>query len=357
MAGSHASDGYADVASLYGGGARGATGNMRGQVGMQAGKLGVISLGYLTMRDTHLGDSRYANLSWSKAMSLKMNLNLTFNRNLLDSVKSSVGLLASFTLGHRMSASSSYQHTDRGGLLQASAQQQLPTEGGIGWRASAIGGATQGGQGGLDYSGRYTEASVGASAYGGATSAYADASGSVVFMGGSMFAGRRIDGGFAVVSTDGVPNVPVTHENNVIGTTDSRGMLLVPQLNAYQDNKIGIDPLSLPPDMRFGGTRMVATPSDRAGTLVRFEVRQVRAAMLTLLEKNGKPVPVGSMVRQRATKMKPAMVGFDGALYLEELDAHNVLDITRPGGAVCHVVFDYQRSTDGMPQNATLTCK
>lgn len=53
-------------------------------------------------------------------------------------------------------------------------------------------------------------------------------------MGGGLFAAREISNGFAVVSTDGIPDVPIKLQNNVIGSSDDNGLLLVTSLNSYQ---------------------------------------------------------------------------------------------------------------------------
>jgi outer membrane usher protein len=66
-------------------------------------------------------------------------------------------------------------------------------------------------------------------------------------------------------------------------------------------------------------------------------------------------LPVGSEVRLDGHADKPALVGFDGAVYLDTLDAHNVLHVSTPGGA-CRVQFDYRKDGDGIPQIGPLSC-
>src|SRR5690606_16544953 len=146
--------------------------------------------------------------------------------------------------------------------------------GGIGWRAQARhsidnginDNTSSGGLAELNYLGRYGQVQAGVSSYDGNHSTFASGTGSLVMMGGGLFAARQINDGFAVVSTDGVADVPVLLQNNVIGTTNKRGLLLISPLNAYQENKIGIDPMDLPADLRIDKVALEATPSDRAGT-------------------------------------------------------------------------------------------
>jgi outer membrane usher protein len=175
-------------------------------------------------------------------------------------------------------------------------------------------------------------------------------------MGGSLFASRSIYNGFAVVSTDGIANVPVKLENNLVGTTDKRGMLLIAPLNAYQNNKVSIDPMDLPADVHIDRVDMEATPTDRAGTLVRFGITPIRAASITLVDAAGKSLPLGSRASVRGHASEPALVGFDGAVYLDTLDLRNVLDVDTPTGT-CHVSFDYHKQGDSIPQIGPLTCQ
>ena len=151
--------------------------------------------------------------------------------------------------------------------------------------------------------------------------------------------------------------VPVQLENNPIGTTDKRGLLLVTPLNAYQNNQLSIDPMSLPADVRIARVNALATPADRAGMLVSFGITPIRAASVILIDAAGKPLPLGSAVRIHGQPGEPALVGYDGAVYLDTLEAHNVLDVTMPDGSACHAAFDYAKHGDGIPPIGPLTCK
>src|SRR5690606_34585564 len=87
-----------------------------------------------------------------------------------------------------------------------------------------------------------------------ATTAYGSASGGLVWVRGRSHAMRRVDDAFAVVDTNGFAGVPVRLENRVVGHTDDHGLLLVSRLNAWQANRLSIDPLDLPYDTRLGDT-------------------------------------------------------------------------------------------------------
>ena len=48
--------------------------------------------------------------------------------------------------------------------------------------------------------------------------------------------------GFVLVRKDGVPAIPARYENNLIGTTDPDGHLMVPSVPGYYAAKYEIDP-------------------------------------------------------------------------------------------------------------------
>ena len=247
--------------------------------------------------------------------------------------------------------------------------QSAPNSGGINWRAQARhsidnsldSNSDRNDSGGLaevSYLGRYGRVQAGVSVNDDSYSTYASGTGSLVMMGGGIFPTRQINSGFAVVSTDGIANVPVLLQNNLTGTTNSRGLLLVSPLNAYQSNKIGIDPMNLPADLRIDKVSIEATPTDRAGTLVTFGITPVRAASVIVVDSSNQPLPLGSQVRQLTNMAVPStIIGFDGEVYLDTLDEHNVLEVINPSGEICTVSFDYQKQGDEIPLLGPLICQ
>jgi outer membrane usher protein len=200
---------------------------------------------------------------------------------------------------------------------------------------------------------------VGAASFAGSSYGYASASGALVLMNGGLFATRDISDGFAVVSTDGLVGVPVKLENRLVGTTDADGRLLVTRLNAWQYNRIGIDPMDLPANVRVRETEQNVTPSDRAGALVHFALHPVRAALLVVHDARGRPLPMGSraMALGDGAPATQAIVGYDGELYLDDLRTLNRLRIRLPeGGAACELRFELLPTADGIQRIGPLSC-
>ena len=348
---------YRDVASIYG--PLPATVSDRALVGMASPRLGNISLSYVRLEYPGMDGSRYAGAFWSQDFLQLWSANLSLNQNLDDHRDRSIFLSLSLALDDRRQLNVSMQRNGDRDNGTVDISRPVPGEGdhgGFGWRLQARDGDD--GAGGLaeigwiNDIGRY---GAGVARTTGGNHAYASASGSLVTMAGHIFPARNISDSFALVSTDGVAGVPVKLENRVIGRTDAHGMLLVTPLNAWQRNKLSIDPMELPADLRIADVELLATPRDRSGTRVRFAITPVRAAIVVLHDADGRPLPLGSRVDIEDKQATEAIVGYDGETYLDALDLHNRLRVRTPTG-VCHVEFNYPAGGDAVPRIGPLTC-
>lgn len=350
---------YRDIASLEG--SPPPRRSERALLGTTSGRLGNLSLSYVRL--DYPGEEatsfRYAGLYWNRSFR-NWHASVSFNHNLDDSADRSVHIGISIPLG-RQYASTSLQRSSGQHQFVADLSRPVPFDGGLGWRLQARGG--DGGDGGLaelGWSGRHARLGAGFASRDGFDQAYASARGSIVRMGGRSFASREITDAFAVVTTDGLAGVPVKLENRVVGSTDARGALLVPRLNAWQRNKLSIDPMDLPVDVRVTAVDQVVVPADRGGSLVHFEVKQVRAALLQLVDDAGQALPLGSRVAMEGVPGTPAIVGHDGEVYLEGLEAGAPVRLraTLPGDAGrCIAIFDPPAEAGAIPRIGPLPCK
>lgn len=353
--GTRASAGYRDVAALHDSPLPRLSASA--QAGIDTGAWGNFGVSYVHLRYLQQ-TSRYASGYWYLTLGRRGSISLNLNQNLDRARDRSAFLSFSLSLDARTYMSTGLDHQGNRNLLDASIARSLPTAGGLGWRAQMQqGDGSHSGLAELDYLGRDGQAQAGVMRFGGISTAFAGGNGALALLGGHVFAARSIYNGFAVVSTDGVADIPVKLENNPVGRTDAHGLLLVTPLNAYQNNKLSIDPMQLPADVRIGRVDVQATPADRAGTLVRFGITPIRAASVVLHDAAGKPLPLGSQVRLRGHQDgEPALVGFDGAVFFDALDMHNTLDVRLPAGGTCSSAFDYRKQGDGIPQVGPLVC-
>jgi outer membrane usher protein len=106
-----------------------------------------------------------------------------------------------------------------------------------------------------------------------------------------------------------MPNVPIKRSNQVVATTDGRGLAFVPGLVAWNPNVIEIDAADLPLDAEVQDVKRDVVPYARSGALVNFEIRRSRQALLILQRRDGQPVPAGTQVR-----LLPAGAAFEAGL-------------------------------------------
>lgn len=170
-------------------------------------------------------------------------------------------------------------------------------------------------------------------------------------MQGSTFAAREISDAFAVVST-GYGDVPVMLENRPIGTTDRRGKLLVTPLLSWQRNRLSIDTMALPADVRADRVEAIATPRQGAGIGVDFGLHRVRSVILTAQDAQGQPLPVGSRASRDGVAI--GVIGYDGQLYVEGLQADNVIQVDTETGSC---VLRFAAPAEGVRRLGPLSCQ
>ncbi|WP_010200571.1 fimbria/pilus outer membrane usher protein [Psychrobacter sp. PAMC 21119] len=351
---------YRDVATRYGNAP-----NRRSEqlsTGYSTQSLGSFGLSYNQVAFAQQETSQFASASWRKSFGRRLSLNANYNHDIHNSANNSVSFGASLSLDRNISLNSSVQSTNDSQTFVTDVSQSTPSAGGIGWRAQARhstnNNSSTDGLAELNYLGPYGRLQAGISSNNDNYSTYASGTGALVMMGGGLFAARQINNGFAVVSTDGIADVPVLLQNSPIGTTNKRGLLLVTPLNAYQENKIAIDPMDLPADLRIDKVSIKATPTDRAGVLVSFGITTVRSASVILTDSDNQPLPLGSQVQLLTNKdASSAVIGFDGEVYLDTLDEHNVLKVIMPSSDSCTVSFDYHKQGDDIPLIGPLICQ
>lgn len=348
---------FQDLGSLQGARPPAATDQVT--AGTTLGRLGSLSASYLRLAYPDGDDRRYASVFWSRTFSERWSGYASFNQNLDEHADRSIYLSVSASLGRNRQSNLAVQRNGGRNLYTLDVSQPVPGDGslgGYGWRAQArhgddgTGGLAE--VGWLNRVGRYA---LGAARQGDAGFAYANASGSVVWMGGHVFAAREVPDAFAVVSTNGVGGVPVRLENRPIGVTDKDGLLLVTPLLSWQRNRISIDTLDLPADLRADRVDTLVTPRQQAGLGVSFGLRRTRAITLVLHDRQQQPLPAGSQVR--LTDQRSATVGYDGEVYVEDLQAPAVLQVDTAQGR-CTVEVAVAAAPAGPPVRlGPLTCQ
>lgn len=188
--------------------------------------------------------------------------------------------------------------------------------------------------------GQYGDMELGLRRDGARTAVGAQIDGALVAAGGGVFLSGPIDDAFAVVNV-GAPGVPVFRDQRPAGVSDPFGRVLVTGLYGYQPSTVSIDPLNLPIDATVPATSARVVPRRESGVVVDFGIDpDPAAATVTLVDAAGLPLPVGETVVLTASG-RPFLVGYDGMVYVEGLDATNRLELHRPDGSGCVADFAY----------------
>ncbi|WP_431113058.1 fimbria/pilus outer membrane usher protein [Variovorax paradoxus] len=344
---------FRDAASLHG--ASHARSTARATIGYGASGIGNFSASLVHLRGREQEESRLASFNWLVPLGRSLSMSVGVARNLSRRDGRSLSLNLSWDLDGTRGINFGVHRAGNRTDASIDARSSEPSDGGWSWRMAANSGEQNAGRAEFGYAGLYGRLGGGVGALGTQKEGFLSASGSVLYMDGQVFASRRLDNSFAIVSTDGVGGVPVMLENRLVGTTDAYGKLLVTPLNPYQKNRLGIDPMKLPAAVRVERTQADATPPDRGGSLVRFALATPSAALVVLVDENASPLPVGTEVHRDGSP-DPSVVGYDGELYLEGLQpAGNGLTAdTREGP--CRATFELPRTGSSIPRIGPLTC-
>ena len=320
-----------------------------------------IGVGY-TLQHGGPVESRLAQLNYGTGLGRFGYLGLAVFRDFSPGGSgTSLSLSWSYALDARHSAglSAQRQPDGRGGSqtqLQAQLQRNAGIGSGLGYQLLAETGGRQLAQ--ATWQGEHAVLSGGVARRGADTEVRAGASGGFALLDGSVFYGRRVEGGIALVDVGGHAGVRVLQDNQVVAHTDAQGRAFVTGLRGYQSNRVGIDAADLPMDAELDALEIRLTPAARSAAYIDFPVRRGRSASLRVLDTAGRPLPPGTLL-QPARQPRSYPVGYDGRAYLAGLaegpnqaaaawpDGHCQLDFTLPP----------QGDDDDLPDLGALTCR
>jgi outer membrane usher protein len=318
---------------------------------------GSLGAGYFDVRAADDSRTRLLNLTWSKPLWRSTSFYLSANREIGDSNWAvQAQLVIPFDLRGSLAISSERSNTGQT-QQRVNYSRAVPTEGGVGFNlgyAQGDGPAYRQ----ADVTWRLQSVQLQAGVYGNsdAETRWADASGALVWMDRQVFAANRIDDAFVVVSTDGYADIPVRYENQQVGQTDRNGHLLVPWSSAYYRGKYEIDPLNLPANVRSPNVEQRIAVRRGSGYLLEFPLTRVIAASIVLVDAQQQNLPLGSGVVHLQSGTQ-TVVGWDGLVYLENLQSQNSLQVSLADGKTCQVQFAVDPKQDQIPLIGPLVCQ
>ncbi len=344
-----------------------ATRTASASLGVNSNLWGSFNLSYLHSRYQKNEEAdKIGVLSWHRNLGQKSSLFLSVSNNFNHTKQRSIHAGASMSLDKGYSATvAANQNNDRSNNYRLSLGKSGSGLGSttwhVGWQKQTHAKSTNKDHinGYLGHNTQYGDGRVSVYHTKGLTNWDAGWNGGLVLMRNGLFATRTINESFAVVSTDGIADVPVSLANNKVGATDRRGLLLVPNLLAFQKNNLDIDITDLPLDIQADRARIQAVPSERSGVTVNFKLNRMHAASLTLKDGQGQLIPGGSsIISENGTPV--AVVGFEGKTFIDHLTAgNNRFTVIFPeNNGNCRFTLKYQKppSSDGLPDLGETIC-
>ncbi len=151
----------------------------------------------------------------------------------------------------------------------------------------------------------------------------ADVSGAFTIAGGQVMASRPVPDSFAVVAlAEPLAGIKVFQNNQLAGVTDSDGKLLLPALNAFQDNQITLDHRDFPLDYSFGTLNKSLYPPYRSGQFWQVDVyrsQTYNGSLRARIEGQMRAVPPGSGKLFIKGEVLTFLIGNNGEFFLERM--------------------------------------
>jgi len=318
---------------------------------------GTLSAGYFAIDTSTQPKQSYASFSYGRSLPRGASVIFSYNASLDGQGDSSVSLSLTIALGERLSVSGGIARDAAGNYSEqmAASQAQL-LGGGWGWGVSAGKGENQFTEADVSWRGDYIGVNTGV--YRGATDTtyWGDARGSIGVVDNRYFLANFIPDAFALVDTGEFSEVPIRFANQPMGTTDARGLRIVPWLNAHTPNYLEIDPQDLPIDIDISRTERYVRPAYRSGVRVNFDIKRVSAAMVTLLDVKQQPLPPGSEVTVKGMEIT-ALAGWDGEVYFDHLPEGPVeFQSITATGHLCRAHSVYKPVPGTIPSVGPLIC-
>ena len=183
--------------------------------------------------------------------------------------------------------------------------------------------------------------------------ARANARGTLLVAGGTVYARSQSGSSFALVRTGTVSNVAIKLENQPAGKTNAKGRLLVENLPPLTPLHIDVDSENLPAEATVRRARHVIAVPRRAVALVDLDVRAFRPVLRQIVDGTGNPLEPGSLVVANPSGER-SMLGFDGIAEVNALGGDRRLNIG-PTGLGC--VVDLPDANELENGTAPLVCR
>jgi outer membrane usher protein len=317
---------------------------------------GTLSVNYLRRLNAGESLTRIISINYSRRIFGSLQASFTLLKPL-----SGIGdTVAQFTLmhvfGNKNVGSATLDSQPGDAALYTQYQHATPREQGTGYRLAAGGGNVPRQEAQLSRNEAFGSFQLESDRVGDVVSKREMAQGSIASIGNGVFFTRTLDQGFAIVDTQGIANVPVMLENQVVAHTNARGFALVGSVQPYQLNHIRIDPLALPMDASIGAMEQTVVPRRSGSVLVGFDIRRVKTATLVIVLPDGAPLPSWTPVTVSGMNAE-YIAGSRGEVFVDLPNpANNLVTAKLANGQECTLRVNQPATAQVVPFIGPLLC-
>lgn len=260
-------------------------------------KWGTVGLGIVSVHNFNSPRVDTYSATYSVPLWGRSTLNFTANHVKSNVETTFIGTTLVIPMGSTRLATVTANHRENDSDLYATMTQTPTYENRLGWRVLA--GKERNHERediGLNYLGNHGFLTGELSHTPEQQSTRVSANGGLLMADGHLFATERVSSSFALAEIPGYGNVGVGIGNNASNKTNNNGIALVPNLSAYQNNSIRLNPRDLPVAAEIDNIEQQVVPAWRSGVKVLFPVRSGRGALLKIMLDDGEVAPAGSIL-------------------------------------------------------------
>jgi outer membrane usher protein len=297
-----------------------------------------VSLNVAQLQGFDLSERQVIALNWGQRLGRgQLSLGLTQVRGPQSGTQAALSWSHPFGSESHKTMTSMYLSQEAGQLSARLGASRNPSadQSEVGWRvlASTHGGANQRLEAGALYDAPQVQLQGDVSVQNDQQHLRLGLRGGVVGVGGQVFATRTVNNSVALVHVPGLPDIGVGLHGRNQARTNAQGYALLPQLNPYSLNPIRLDPNELPISAELDTIEVGVTPGWRSAVVVAFPVRQGRSALLTLLQDQNDPMPLGAKVQLLGEDNKSFYVARRGQVFVTGMQSPQVLQVYWQGKA------------------------
>ncbi|MGJ8668642.1 MAG: fimbria/pilus outer membrane usher protein, partial [Oceanococcus sp.] len=299
--------------------------------------------------------ARFVNLSASARLAYRSTLILSANRDVLGDGDTTYSLGLSIPFGRSVYTYLDTQRNGQFNATSASVLKNIPLEGtGGGWRIRDTRGEIESQAVSAGYRSRIGTLELAWEQLENTKMTRLQLRGAAMGIGTKLGLSNQVQDSFAMIESNR-PALQVLRENRPVGATSFTGKLILPNLNAYQANRLKVDETQLPINFKLDENAKVVIPALKSGVYVKFKVSDTRSASVQFLRAAGTPVPLGATVKLEGRDAID-VVGYDGIAYFENLAPMNMAIVRWPG-YICKAQFAFKPGTDRIQTINQVPCR